>query len=124
MIHFTAKALKTTVILDPSQLSGIAPSPPGSKAIPFAVEVDGRIVPGQFNPKTLRRCIQTAASEEVAVIIQGRLNGANVLQDAGNSAQPKKPKEPAPPRPPTAAYRTDISAEGKILAWHAEQARS
>ena len=65
-------------------LLGVA-VPPGSPRVPFEVNVGGRLVRGELNPKTLRRTLTAVAAGQCTVIIQGRLDG-DTLTDAGISA--------------------------------------
>jgi len=53
-----------TVVVDPEGLAGVA-VPPGSPRVPFEVNVAGRLVRGELNPKTQRAVAAVAASGDV-----------------------------------------------------------
>ena len=83
-----------TVVLDAAQLAGLE-VPPGAAPQRFCVTVGNRRLTGQFNAKSLRKAVATIAEhgpENVAVILQGKLEAGDVLAEAGIMAQVKQPR--------------------------------
>jgi hypothetical protein len=61
----------------------------------MTISVAGRCLQAGLNAKTVRRAqaaIRTTGLDQVAVILQGRLDLGDVLTGAGISAQPKGPR--------------------------------
>jgi len=94
MLKLSARSLKTTLVVDQAALIG-ARVPDGEPRVPFEVTVGNRKVIGEFNAKSLRRAIAAAEAGDVAVIVQGKREAADVLADAGISAQPRAKKDAA-----------------------------
>jgi len=92
MLKLSAKAVKTTLVVDPAGLFG-AQVAEGSSRVPFEIAAGGRVVRGEFNGKSLRRAIAAAEAGDCAVIIQGKLETGDVLAEAGISAMPKVKKD-------------------------------
>jgi hypothetical protein len=91
-LKLKAKSVKVTLIVDPTDLVG-ASVPAGESKAPVAIETDGRTIRADLNAKSLRKALETLRSEGptgVAIVLQGRLDGNNVLLDAGIAAQPRK----------------------------------
>lgn len=96
-LQFIARALKTTVVLDPSAVGKVT-VPNGVPQVAIQVMVGGRIVKANLNAKSLRRAvtrINEIGVEDCAVILQGRLEAGDLLVDAGIAAQPKAPRPSA-----------------------------
>jgi len=90
MLKLTAKSLKCTLVISPSELVGIG-VPNGTGAVPFVIEVGHRKVTGTFNPKSLRKaCVAAAAGATGHVIVQGNLSDTNALESAGIAVTPPK----------------------------------
>jgi hypothetical protein len=93
-LKLESRALKVTAVLDPAALAGIE-IPNGTSKVTLRIAVGGRTVTAEVNAKSLRRAvtaINAAGPENVAVIIQGKLEANNVLAEAGIAAQPKAQK--------------------------------
>jgi hypothetical protein len=91
-----AKNLKVTVVLDPAAIASVT-VPNGTTKFALQIRVGGRIYTADLNAKSLRRCVAAigeAGPDNVAVIIQGKLDGTAII-DAGIAAQPKAPKATA-----------------------------
>jgi hypothetical protein len=88
VLKLSAKAIKTTLVIDPAGLLA-ATLPPAVARIPFAISVGSRTIRGELNAKSLRRAIAALEAGECAVIVQGKLESDDVLTDAGISAMPK-----------------------------------
>jgi hypothetical protein len=91
ILKLTAKSLKCTLVVPSDQIAGVD-VPNGSPPVPFTITADGRTITGQFNAKSLRRAVAAVAATPGigSVIIQGNLNRANELENAGISVpQPK-----------------------------------
>lgn len=93
-LKLKAKSVKVTLIIDATDLVGVS-MPAGESKAPVAIETDGRTIRADLNAKSLRRALDTLRAEGptgVAIVLQGRLDGNNMLLDAGIAAQPRKPQ--------------------------------
>jgi predicted transcriptional regulator len=89
----TARNLKCTLVLDPAGIAALA-DPPTTR-VPLRIRVaDGdRVVTADIAAKALRKAKATIAQGgDVAVILQGKLMGGDVMTEAGLIAQPKAAK--------------------------------
>jgi len=87
---FSARSIKATLVLDPEQL--VAFVPPTGDRVQIPIEAGGRRLSVSLKAKSLRKAIATATelgADNVAVILQGKLEQNNTLADAGLSVQPK-----------------------------------
>jgi hypothetical protein len=94
MPAITAKNLKVTVVLDPSELAALT-VPDGQPRFPLVIRLPDRTVSADLNPKSVRKAISTinaAGPDGVAVIIQGKLLSGDVIAEAGLAVQMKQPK--------------------------------
>ena len=94
VMRTTARALKTTLVLDAASFAGLQ-VPNGQPKVAIEVEVAGRSVTASVNAKSVRKAAATIAEhgpDMVAVILQGALATDNTLADAGLVAQVKQPK--------------------------------
>jgi len=83
-----------TLVLDAAVLGKIE-LPTGAPAPLFVIEAGGRRVSGQVSAKGLRKAIATIAEhgpEQVAVILQGKLEPGDVIAKAGLVVQVKATK--------------------------------
>jgi hypothetical protein len=90
--EIVAKMIKVTVVLAQDVLRLRLP---GGDHVPVTIRVAGRRLQARLNAKTVRRAqaqIRTTGLDQVAVILQGRLDPGDVLADAGISAQSKGPR--------------------------------
>jgi hypothetical protein len=93
-ITLQSRALKATLVLNPSPLVGVK-VPDGTKQVVLVITLPDRTVRAAVNAKGLRRCIAAITDhgpENVAVVLSGRLDANNALLEAGISAMPKAPK--------------------------------
>ena len=90
----SAKSIKATIALNPAETAAIK-VPDGVPRIPFVVNVAGRSISCVLNAKSLRKAVAAVAADPdgYAVVLQGRLDPHDVLDDAGISAQPRKRAE-------------------------------
>jgi len=91
MNTLTAKSLKVTLLLSPAEIVGI-PVPDGEPRCSVRIAVAGRTVTADLNAKSVRRAIaniRQAGPDNVACILQGRLDANNALLDAGLAIQQK-----------------------------------
>ena len=89
-LRLAARALKVAVVVDPAALVGFVPADGGR--VPIVINVDGRTVKGELNPKSVKKAIAAVAEhgvDKVAVVLQGKLGQGDVLEEAGISAQVK-----------------------------------
>jgi hypothetical protein len=96
MHTLTAKSLKVTLVLQPSEV--LAFCCPDTARVVLSIRLPDRTVTVDIAAKSVRRA-QTAIREygtEVACILQGRLGAGDVILEAGLSAQPKAAKTPKP----------------------------
>lgn len=94
MPYLTAKSLKVTCVLDPAAVA-LVPTPNGQPKVTLTVAAGGRTLKADVNAKSLRRCIATISDtgpDNVAVILQGKLEAGDVISEAGIVAQPKVAK--------------------------------
>jgi hypothetical protein len=85
-----ARALKCTVILDPTEVAQIV-TPDGKPRTVIALRLPDRRVTADLNAKSVRRAIAAIGEhgpDGIAVIIQGKLVG-DAITEAGIVAQPK-----------------------------------
>jgi hypothetical protein len=91
----SAKSLKVTLVLNPSEVAAI-PTPEGKPRCIVRVNVAGRAVVADLNAKSVRKAIATiraAGADNVAVILQGKLEAGDTLAEAGLSVQLKTKAE-------------------------------
>jgi hypothetical protein len=72
--------------------------PPDGGRVPIVINVAGRVVKGDLNPKSVKKAVVAVAehgADNVAVVLQGRLGAGDVIEEVGISAQPKAPKPPS-----------------------------
>ena len=93
-----ARSLKCTIVLDPAEVAQLVTAD-GKPRVVIDIRLPDRRVSVDLNAKSVRKAV-AAISEHgpdgVAVIIQGKLVGGDVITEAGIVAQPKV-------RPQTAA---------------------
>jgi hypothetical protein len=90
--HGSARSLKCTLVLNAAELAAQA-DPVGARVM-LAVEVVGQTLAADIAAKALRKAKATIAehgADQVALILQGKLDG-NAVLEAGLVAQPKTPK--------------------------------
>jgi hypothetical protein len=93
MIRLSARSLKCTLVLNTAELAAQA-DPVGARVV-LAVEVAGRTVTADIAAKALRKAKATIAehgADQVVLILQGKLDGNDVVMEAGLITQPKTPK--------------------------------
>ncbi len=93
MINLEARSLKATIVLDAAAVAGLE-VPNGAPRIKLRIAVGGRSVSADLSSKGLRRAVTTirqAGADAVAVVLQGKLEGDNLV-DAGIIAQPRAAK--------------------------------
>jgi hypothetical protein len=76
-LSLQAKAIKATVVLDPSALIGVD-VPVGQPKFRIMVSVAGRTISADLNAKSMRRCVsatEAAGPDGVAVVLSGKLEG-------------------------------------------------
>ena len=91
----TAKSLKATLVLSPIEVAALA-APDGKPRCIVRVNVAGRTVTADLNAKSVRKAIAAicaAGPDNVAVILQGKLNADNTLAEAGLTVQLKTKAE-------------------------------
>jgi hypothetical protein len=91
-LNLQARAIKATLVLDPVALAGVTVLN-GQPQVSLHIAVAGRTIAAELNAKSLRRCVaavDAAGPENVAVVLQGKLEG-NTLVEAGIAAQQKAP---------------------------------
>ena len=107
-----ARALKCTVVLDPTEVAAIV-APEGTPRLPLRIVVDGRTVTTDIAAKSIRKAqamIAEHGPDGVAVILQGKLGCGDVLLEAGLVAQPKTPKPAAQPAEVAAGIAAQMRA--------------
>jgi hypothetical protein len=93
-----ARSLKCTIVLDPAEVAQIAAAN-GQPRVVIGIRLPDRRVSVDLNAKSVRKAVAAISEygpDGVAVIIQGKLVGGDVITEAGIVAQPKV-------RPQTAA---------------------
>jgi hypothetical protein len=93
-----ARALKRTIVLDPAEVAQIV-ARDGQPRVMIGIRLPDRRVSVDLNAKSVRKALAAVSEygpDGVAVIIQGKLVGGDVITEAGIVAQPKM-------RPQTAA---------------------
>lgn len=111
-VSLTAKALKTTLVLDAAMVAAID-LVDGQPAPPFVIAAGGRKVKAQVSAKGLRKVLGVIGEhgpDHVAVILQGKLTEGDVLAEAGLVAQVRS--ERTPPCPPLAQVQSPSSQSG------------
>ena|SRR5690348_8177126 len=96
----TAKSLKVTLVLSPAEVLTLS-APDGQPRCIVRVNVSGRTLTADLNAKSVRKAIATikeAGAENVACILQGKLEANDVLAEAGLAVQ-LKVKPATPPSP-------------------------
>jgi|SRR5581483_4156722 len=92
----TAKSLKVTLVLNPAEVLTLS-APDGKPRCIVRIDVAGRTLTADLNAKSVRKAIATireSGAENVACILQGKLEARDVLAEAGLSAVLKvKPAE-------------------------------
>jgi hypothetical protein len=96
-MKLTARKLKVTIPLDPSQFAGppIADTAPSRTVL--SITIDGTALTADIATKSLRKAVKTVAdngADKVAVILQGSLVD-NRIEEAGLVVQLKTAKEAA-----------------------------
>jgi hypothetical protein len=92
-----AKSVKTTIVLDPSEVAGL--SAPEGKQFKMKVRYQGTLVEVPLSGKGVRKAISAVkelGADGVAIIVQGRLKiglTSLSLEAAGILAQPRSKKE-------------------------------
>jgi hypothetical protein len=97
----TGRALKVTIVLDPTEVASI-PTPDGKPRSIVRISVAGRIVSADLNAKSVRKVIATIREngpENIAVILQGKLTANDEIAEAGLTAQVKINKPPVEQNP-------------------------
>ena len=92
----SARAIKVTLVLDPTAFSGLA-VPEGRPRHVLPVDVGGRVVKADLACKAIRKAVAAVAEhgpQGVALLLQGQLEAGDKLSSAGLSAMPKTPKPP------------------------------
>ena len=91
-----AKSLKATLVLAPAEVLSLS-APDGKPRCIVRVNVAGdRTITADLNAKSVRKTIATirdAGPENVACILQGKLNADNTLVDSGFTVQLKTKAE-------------------------------
>ena len=85
-----ARALKCTIVLDPTELAQIVATD-GKPRTVIAIRLPDRRVSADLNAKSVRKAVAAIGEhgpDGVAVIIQGKLVG-DTIAEAGIVAQPK-----------------------------------
>jgi hypothetical protein len=86
-----ARALKCTIVLDPVEAAQIV-APDGKPRVVIGIRLPDRRVSVDLNAKSVRKAlaaINEYGPDGVAVVIQGKLVGGDVITEAGIIAQPK-----------------------------------
>ena len=109
-VILNAKALKCTLVLNPSELAGIAdPAPAPRVSLHVRAGGSNRTVVADVSAKSFRKAKATIAehgADSVAAIIQGKLEG-NAVIEAGLVVTVKPPK---PAEASTAGNGSQLSA--------------
>jgi hypothetical protein len=99
MPTLSARAIKVTIVLDPTEVFDVLRQLVPDPRVPFTINVDGRKLRADVAAKSVRKSLallQQHGPEDVAVIIQGKLLRDDTIMEAGLVAQVKAPKpEPA-----------------------------
>jgi hypothetical protein len=100
-VHLNARAIKVTIVLDPSELARLA-VPEGQPRVTLSIRVGGeisvggaRIVTADIAAKSVRKAqvaIREHGAAGVAVILQGKLVADDQIAEAGLVAQVKTPR--------------------------------
>ncbi len=91
----SAKSLKATLVLAPNEVIALA-APDGTPRCIVRVNVAGRTVVADLNAKSVRKAvaaIRAAGPDNVACILQGKLDANDQLAEAGLSIQLKTKAE-------------------------------
>ena len=92
----SAKSIKATIVLSPTDVLTLS-APDGKPRCIVRVNVGSRTITADLNAKSVRKAIATiceSGAENVACILQGKLDANNALADAGLSVQLRvKPAE-------------------------------
>jgi hypothetical protein len=89
MKAISARALKVTAVLDPSELAALPV--PASARVVLQIKVGARIYTADIATKALRKSqatIMEHGADAVVVLIQGKLDGEQIVE-AGLTAQPR-----------------------------------
>jgi hypothetical protein len=92
------RSLKVTVLLDPAEIAALR-APEGQPRTRLQVRAGGRMVTADVNSKSVRKAIATIREygpDGCVLMLQGKLDHADVIQECGLAAQLKTPKEAAP----------------------------
>jgi hypothetical protein len=103
MNTLTSKSLKVTLLLSPAEIVGI-PVQDGKPRCSVRIAGAGRTVTADLNAKSVRRAIaniRQAGPDNVACILQGRLDANNALLDAALAIQLKTAPAEAPTKEPS-----------------------
>ena len=97
-MDLTARSLKCTLVLDASEVAALGE--PTTPRVTLRISVAGRTVTADVAAKAVRKAraaITQHGRDGVAVLIQGKLNADNAIEEAGLVAQPKTPAAAAMP---------------------------
>ncbi len=97
-MNLTAKSLKCTVVLDANEIATVLREPTTPRVV-LRIQVAGRTVTADVAAKAVRKAramIAQHGREGVTVLIQGKLNAGNAIEEAGLVAQPKTPAATVP----------------------------
>jgi hypothetical protein len=92
--HLTARALKVTVVLDPTELT-LLELPEGHARMNLRVRLPDRPVVADIGTKSVRKAVAAArehGAQGVAIVLQGKLVAGDAIAEAGLAAQVKTPK--------------------------------
>jgi hypothetical protein len=96
------RAIKVTIVVRPEDALAIAPAA-GAAPVAIVVRTEaGRMLRATLNSKTLRKvqtAIRQAGLDQVAVVLQGKLETGDRIAEAGLIAQLRQPKAQAGPAP-------------------------
>jgi hypothetical protein len=118
-IETTARALKVSLVLDPTTLSNVT-IPDGTGRVVLAIRLPDRTVTADIAAKGVRRAVAAIAEngpDGVALVLSGRLDGG-AIAEAGLSAMPKVAKAAPEGRIDTLAQRIDAAAAMQAVAQH------
>jgi hypothetical protein len=90
----TASRLKVTVVLNAAELSTVS-APQDQQRITLRIRLADRTITAEIAAKSLRKAqnaIREAGADAIVLMLQGRLVAADVIAEAGLSAQPKAAK--------------------------------
>ena len=97
-MDLTTRSLKCTIVLDASEVAALRE--PTTPRVTLRIQVAGRTVTADVAAKAVRKARAAIAQhgrEGVAVLIQGKLNAGDAIDEAGLVAQPRTPAAAAVP---------------------------